>query len=366
MKPARRLDATAVPFWYPGRMKGTLNGVLNLNKPGGLTSRAVVDMVVRPLRRTKVGHAGTLDPLATGVLVVCVGTATRLIEYVQRMPKTYRTTVRLGARSDTLDADGTVVAEESPRVPGEPEIRTALAAQVGTIAQIPPQYSALKVQGQRAYDMARAGHSVDLAPRQVLISRIDVLAYAWPRLDLEIDCGSGTYIRSIARDLGEALGCGGLVEVLTRTRIGPFTLDDCARPARIDGRVDPGPVAPDARSRGQPPAALPLARSGRGDRTGPGLDRGPVRRRRPGRRDRPRRPRRGAGRHRRGDRRVGSHRTPKSPRVGLSEQQTSAKTERPPRIRDSSHPGRPPEPVPVPWPMTPRRKLDGRRVGVLI
>ncbi len=214
-------------------MKGTLSGVLNLNKPGGLTSRAVVDMVVRPLRGTKVGHAGTLDPLATGVLVVCVGAATRLIEYVQRMSKTYRTTVLLGARSDTLDADGRVIAVESPRVPSEPEIRTAMTTQIGTISQIPPQYSALKVQGRRAYDMARAGHAVDLAPRQVLVRRIDVLAYDWPRLDLEIDCGSGTYIRSIARDVGESLECGGLVEVLTRTRIGPFTLVDALDPLEL-------------------------------------------------------------------------------------------------------------------------------------
>src|SRR6476659_3043098 len=134
-----------------------LCGLLNLEKPIGGPSRDVVDRVSRPLRKVKVGHAGTLDPLATGVLVVCVGAATRLIEYVQRMPKTYRTTVLLGARSDTLDADGQVVAVESPRVPGEPEIRTALATQVGTIAQMPPQYSALKVRGRRAYDLARAG-----------------------------------------------------------------------------------------------------------------------------------------------------------------------------------------------------------------
>ena len=214
-------------------MKGTLNGVLNLNKPAGVTSRAVVDMVVWPLRGINVGHAGTLDPLATGVLVVCVGAATRLIEYVQRMSKTYRTTVLLGARSDTLDADGQVDAVESPRVPSGPEIRTALASQVGTIAQMPPQFSALKVRGRRAYDLARAGHAVDLAARPVIISRIDVLAYTWPRIELEIDCGSGTYIRSIARDVGEALGCGGLVEVLTRTRIGPFTLDDALDPLEL-------------------------------------------------------------------------------------------------------------------------------------
>src|SRR3954468_17043357 len=114
-------------------MRGTLCGVLNLNKPGGMTSRSVVDLVSRPLRGVKVGHAGTLDPLATGVLVVCVGAATRLIEYVQRMPKTYRTTVRLGARSDTLDADGQVVEMVDPRRPDVAEVRAALAQQVGTI-----------------------------------------------------------------------------------------------------------------------------------------------------------------------------------------------------------------------------------------
>ncbi len=225
-------------------MNGILNGVLNLHKPGGVTSRAVVDMVVRPLRGTKVGHAGTLDPLATGVLVICVGAATRLIEYVQRMPKTYRTTVLLGARSDTLDADGQMVAMESPHVPSEPEIRTALATQVGTIAQIPPQYSALKVQGRRAYDLARAGDTVELAPRPVVISRIEVLAYAWPRLELEIDCGSGTYIRSIARDVGEALGCGGLVEVLTRTRIGPFTIEEALDPLELTAGSISGHLRP--------------------------------------------------------------------------------------------------------------------------
>src|SRR3954468_3683489 len=129
-------------------MRGTLCGGLNLNKPGGLTSRAVVDRAARPLRGVKVGHAGTLDPLATGVLVVCVGAATRLIEFVQRMPKTYRTVVRLGARSDTLDADGHVVVVESPRVPEESEVRAALATQVGTIEQRPPEFSALKVAGR--------------------------------------------------------------------------------------------------------------------------------------------------------------------------------------------------------------------------
>jgi tRNA pseudouridine55 synthase len=200
--------------------------LLNLDKPGGMTSRTVVDRVVGPLRGTKVGHAGTLDPLATGVLVVCVGAATRLIEYVQRMPKTYRTVIRLGARSDTLDADGRVSEVADPCRPDESEIRTVLARQVGTIEQRPPEFSALKVRGERAYDLARAGRAVDLAPRRVRIDRIDLLGYEWPRLELEIACGSGTYIRSIARDVGEELGCGGLVETLIRTRIGPFLQAD--------------------------------------------------------------------------------------------------------------------------------------------
>ncbi len=205
----------------------------------------MVDRVVHLLRgpriagqsssrsRYKVGHAGTLDPLATGVLVVCVGAATRLIEYVQRMPKTYRTTILLGATSDTLDADGRIIAKHVPRRPEEDEIRMTLRRQVGTIDQRPPEFSALKVQGRRAYDLARAGQTVELPARPVRIDRIELLGYAWPELTLEIDCGGGTYIRSIARDLGEDLGCGGLVSTLRRTRIGPFHESDAIDPATL-------------------------------------------------------------------------------------------------------------------------------------
>jgi tRNA pseudouridine55 synthase len=203
---------------------------LNLKKPAGATSRAVVDRVLRLLRGAKAGHAGTLDPLATGVLVVCIGAATRLIEFVQRMPKTYRTVVRLGVQSDTLDADGEVIEVADSRPPAESEIRAVLDRQVGVIAQRPPEYSALKVQGRRAYDLARVGREVKLAPRLVTVRRIDMLRYDWPRLELEIECGSGTYIRAIARDVGAALGCGGLVEALTRTRIGPFSLTEAIDP----------------------------------------------------------------------------------------------------------------------------------------
>jgi tRNA pseudouridine55 synthase len=214
-------------------VNATVKGILNLDKPSGITSRAVVDRVVRLLHRIKVGHAGTLDPLASGVLIICVGSATRLIEAVQRMTKVYRTVIRLGARSDTLDAEGRVTVVENPSVPSELEVRQAVAGQVGERLQLPPEYSALKIKGQRAYDLARAGRVVDLQPRLVRIDRADLVSYRWPHLELEIACGGGTYIRSIARDLGEALSCGGLVAALVRTRIGPFALDSSADPTTL-------------------------------------------------------------------------------------------------------------------------------------
>ncbi|WP_406699736.1 tRNA pseudouridine(55) synthase TruB [Singulisphaera sp. Ch08] len=229
------------------------SGLLNLNKPGGMTSRDVVNIISRQRRGMKVGHAGTLDPLASGVLVVCLGKATRLIEYVQRMPKTYRTTVRLGAVSNTLDADGEVVEVEAPRQPSEPEIRAALVPLIGSVLQKPPEVSALKVGGKRAYDLVRAGQVVTLEPRLVRIDRIDLLRYEWPRLELEIACGSGTYVRSIARDVGEALGCGGLVEVLVRTRIGEFRIEEALDPMTLTPETLPGAL----RSASEAVSALP-------------------------------------------------------------------------------------------------------------
>ena len=204
---------------------GRVEGLLSVNKPGGMTSRAVVNRVTGLIGRAKAGHAGTLDPLATGVLVLCIGSATRLVDWIQRLPKSYRTVVRLGARSDTLDADGQIEEQADPRVPSREEVEAAVVPLVGEVDQMPPEYSALKVGGRRAYDLARAGESVELAARRVRIDRITVVQYAWPQLELEVDCGAGTYIRSIARDLGEALGCGGYVETLIRTRIGSFTIE---------------------------------------------------------------------------------------------------------------------------------------------
>jgi tRNA pseudouridine55 synthase len=208
-------------------------GVLIANKPSGVSSRAVVDRVGRLVPELKVGHAGTLDPLATGVLILCVGPATRLVQWIHGLPKTYRTVFLLGARSDTLDAAGRIEPEADPRVPSVIDVEVALAGMVGEVIQRPPAYSALKIRGRRAYDLARMGRPVDPAPRTVRINRIDLLRYEWPHLELEIDCGAGTYIRSIARDIGEALRCGGLMETLVRTRIGPFSIDQAADPAEL-------------------------------------------------------------------------------------------------------------------------------------
>jgi tRNA pseudouridine55 synthase len=208
----------------------SFDGLLILDKPGGLTSRAVVDRAQHWFpRRTRVGHTGTLDPLATGVLVLCVGVATRLTEYVQRMDKTYRAGLLLGQRSDTHDADGNVLPVPVDHPPDRAGVAACLRGFVGDIEQVPPAYSAAKVSGSRAYDLARKGRDVALAARRVVIHRIDLIAYAYPRLELEVRCGKGTYIRALARDLGEALGCGALVQTLRRTRVGPFSPEDAVR-----------------------------------------------------------------------------------------------------------------------------------------
>jgi tRNA pseudouridine55 synthase len=200
-----------------------MNGLLVLDKPGGMTSRDAVNRVQKWFpRRTKIGHTGTLDPLATGVLVVCVGRATRLADYVQAMGKSYASRFRLGATSTTDDADGEVTETANVIPPTRELIDTALKSFVGTVDQVPPAVSALKLNGVRAYELARRGKGPALGSRVVRIDAIHVTRYEWPFLDVEVDCGKGTYIRSIARDLGDVLGCGGLVQTLRRTRVGPF------------------------------------------------------------------------------------------------------------------------------------------------
>lgn len=208
-------------------------GVVNLHKPSGMTSREAVDCVKRLVRPAKTGHAGTLDPLATGVLVICVGQATRLIEYVQAMPKRYSATFLLGRESDTEDIEGDVQLLADTPQPSESEVRAAAAKFVGTIEQRPPAYSALKVQGRRAYDLARAGKHVDLAARPVVLYGIKVVRFDYPELQLDIECGSGTYIRSLGRDLAASLGTACVMSQLSRTAIGSFTLAEAWLPERL-------------------------------------------------------------------------------------------------------------------------------------
>lgn len=212
-------------------MQTTLSGLLNINKPHDVTSRDVVNHVQQLVRPAKAGHAGTLDPLATGVLVVCVGSATRLIEYVQEQPKTYLATFLLGRESETEDIESPSVELVDPPQPSRSEIDAALPQFLGQILQRPPAYSALKVRGKRAYSLARRGQVVELAPRPIVIHRLVVRDYAYPQLSLEVECGSGTYIRSLGRDIAVALGTGAVMSELVRTTIGPFTLTDaCSLP----------------------------------------------------------------------------------------------------------------------------------------
>ena len=183
-------------------------------------------MVKRLLRPAKTGHAGTLDPLASGVLVVCVGPATRLIDYVQRMPKRYRATFLLGRTSPTEDIEGEVKMLANAPQPSRDEIASAAARLTGEIRQRPPAYSALKVAGRRAYDLARAGHEIELAPRTIIVHSIDTIDYAYPQLTLDIRCGSGTYVRSLGRDLAESLGTGAVMSALERSEVGHFHIAD--------------------------------------------------------------------------------------------------------------------------------------------
>ncbi len=211
------------------------HGLLVIDKPPGITSRAALDRAAAWFPPdTRVGHAGTLDPLASGVLVLCLGKATRLVEFVQDLPKTYRARLLLGARSDTDDAAGVCVPVPDARVPDLSEISKALHGFEGKIQQVPPRYSAARHQGKRAYKLARKQHEFELAPRFVTVQQIAIETYAYPHLDLVIDCGKGTYIRSLARDLGECLGCGGLIAALRRTRIGTF---DEATALKLDAKA---------------------------------------------------------------------------------------------------------------------------------
>lgn len=208
-------------------------GLLLIDKPLGLTSMDVCRRVRRRLvaggapKRVKVGHGGTLDPLATGLLVILIGKATRLCDTIMLGEKDYATSIDLSAFTTTDDLEGERTPVDVPSPPSEATVREVLMKFVGVIQQRPPAYSAIKVDGQRAYDLARQGREVTLAARPITIHEIQLTRYAWPALDITVRCGKGTYIRSLARDIGTSLGTGGHLTALRRTRTAAFTIAQC-------------------------------------------------------------------------------------------------------------------------------------------
>jgi tRNA pseudouridine55 synthase len=213
------------------------DGLIIVDKPGGLTSHDVVSRVRRLAHTRKVGHAGTLDPMATGVLVVGVNRATRLMNHLILADKSYTATIRLGLATVTDDAEGEPLGEPRPvQLDG---LDAAVRALTGDILQVPSSVSAIKVDGERAYRRVRDGEVVALAARPVTVSRFDVLAIRGNELDVVVDCTSGTYIRALARDLGVALGCGGHLSALRRTRVGPFRIEQAQTLEQLGELPDP-------------------------------------------------------------------------------------------------------------------------------
>ena len=218
-------------------------GLIIVDKPAGLTSHDVVARIRRLAKTRRVGHGGTLDPMATGVLVIGVGRATRLLTYVIGAEKGYAATIRLGQSTVTDDAEGDVVAVTPADDVPDAAIRAGLGALTGQISQVPSAVSAIKVNGQRAYARVRAGEDVALAARTVTVSRLDLLAVrrlpGLVDLDVDVDCSSGTYIRALARDLGKALGVGGHLTALRRTSVGSFTLAEARTLDELAQLADP-------------------------------------------------------------------------------------------------------------------------------
>jgi len=216
----------------PRPKKRDVNGWVVLDKAVGMTSTHAVAAVKRALNAKKAGHAGTLDPLASGILPIALGEATKTVPFVMDGRKSYVFTVAWGVETDTDDAEGRPV-QATHRFPEREAVEAALPAFVGTIEQVPPRYSAIKIGGERAYDLAREGEQVTLASRMVTIERLALIAHHADRSVLEADCGKGTYVRAIARDLGRALGCLGHVSALRRTRVGPFSQEDAVTIAEL-------------------------------------------------------------------------------------------------------------------------------------
>jgi tRNA pseudouridine55 synthase len=203
----------------------SMSGVLVVDKPVGMTSHEVVQIIRRGTNIRRAGHTGTLDPRASGVLVILIGPAVRLSEYVSASDKRYQAVIRLGANTDTYDSDGQVT-KTNPIDVTEDQFETELKKFIGEIEQTPPPYSAIKMQGRPAYAMAREGEEVEMQPRIINVFSLDVLEWAPPEVTVDVHCSSGTYVRSLAYELGEKLGCGAMLSGLRRTKSGRFTLKD--------------------------------------------------------------------------------------------------------------------------------------------
>ena len=235
------------------REKRDVHGWLVLDKPVGMTSTHAVSVVKRLFQAKRAGHAGTLDPLASGLLPIALGEATKTVSFVMEGRKVYRFTVRWGEERDTDDAEGRVTAT-SPERPTAEAIRALLPRFTGHITQVPPRFSALKIEGERAYDLARDGEVVELAPRPVEIHRLELVATPYPdHAVIAAECGNGTYVRALARDLGRVLECFGHVAALRRTAVGPFAEDVAMR---LDALQPAG--EPQTESCGKPDALLPV------------------------------------------------------------------------------------------------------------
>jgi tRNA pseudouridine55 synthase len=220
--------------WVAPKRDQPLSGILNIDKPPGITSHDVVDVVRRVAGQKKVGHAGTLDPLATGVLVVCLGQATRVAEYLMAGRKKYRATLVLGTGTDTYDADGEVVDSGGRTDFSQPEIEAALAGFVGAIEQVPPMYSAIKRDGQPLYKLAREGKTVEREARPVEIDEIVLDDWTEPSLILTVSCSPGTYIRSLAHDMGQRLGTSAHLATLVRLQSGRHNLESSVSLDRLE------------------------------------------------------------------------------------------------------------------------------------
>ena len=238
-------DLAAPPDPAPRPKKQDVHGWVVLDKPVGMTSTHAVSVVKRALRARKAGHAGTLDPLASGILPIALGEATKTVPFVMDGRKAYRFTVRWGIETDSDDSEGRAVAVSEAR-PSLEAVEALLPRFTGAIMQTPPVYSAIKVAGERAYDLAREGETVTLSPREVVIDALRVTGHDGDTSTLEAECGKGTYVRAIARDMGRALGCLGHVCALRRTRVGPFLEADSTLLDALRGGPDGEPPAPDA------------------------------------------------------------------------------------------------------------------------